>query len=316
MMHLHLWAVAVAVAVLIRVWGQSSEGQSAESQSSQRYWQRRWHRALLTFLAPPLLLLTTAIAVLAMGYSTAHPWDGQLSYAIALSVWLTTLAISLRLCWMAFRTWQEIRTCPQRLIQVGPRTARRQKLGRVLDVPLVFSAQVGLWPSLLWSSELVVSQGLLDHLDDEHLAAVMAHEAGHDYYRDTFWFFGLGGLRQLTSWLPYSEALWQELLMLREVRADQWAARQVDALVLAESLMSVITAPLMSESVCAGFSCAAPRSRLAERIDALLDLKDPSPAAAACEASPAATHSFKFSPWQWAAIACTLAPLLAIPAHG
>ena len=140
-------------------------------------------------------------------------------------------------------------------------------LGRVVETAAVFSAQVGLW-----RSELVVSQGLLEHLNAEHLEAVLAHESGHAHYRDTFWFFWLGGLRRLTGWLPQSETLWQELLLLREVRADEWAARRVDSLVLAESLMSVITAPLLStEAICASFSCAAPRSRLAQRVDAFAD---------------------------------------------
>ncbi|MBE9152395.1 M56 family peptidase, partial [Coleofasciculus sp. LEGE 07092] len=61
------------------------------------------------------------------------------------------------------------------------------------------------------------------------------------------------------------------LLLLREIRADQWAAEQVDFLLLAESLLMVVSAPLMhSESFCAAFSCAAPKNRLEERIEALL----------------------------------------------
>ena len=148
---------------------------------------------------------------------------------------------------------------------------------------------------------------MLDHLDSDHLAAVLAHEAGHGHYRDTFWFFWLGGLRRLTIWLPNTEALWQELLLLREIRADRWAARSVDTLVLAESLMSVITAPLMApESVCASFSCAAPRSRLAQRIDALLE---------ADTLTASGISMFKILPWQWAAIAFALTPLLTIPFH-
>ena len=111
----------------------------------------------------------------------------------------------------------------------------------------MFSAQVGLWSSGLWSSELVVSQGLLDHLDDEHLDAVLAHEAGHDYYRDTFLVL-LARVTKAVNLLapPISESLWQELLLLREMRADRWAARSVDTLVLAESLMSVMDCPTVT----------------------------------------------------------------------
>jgi Zn-dependent protease with chaperone function len=48
----------------------------------------------------------------------------------------------------------------------------------------------------------------------------LAHEQAHAHYRDTFWFFWLN---VLTSWLPHTEALWQEILFLREIRADEKA---------------------------------------------------------------------------------------------
>jgi hypothetical protein len=69
-----------------------------------------------------------------------------------------------------------------------------------------------------------------------------------------------------------TEALWQELLILRELRADRWAARQVDPLLLAESLLMVASAPssIPFESFCAAFSQVAQRNRLEERIEALL----------------------------------------------
>jgi Zn-dependent protease with chaperone function len=314
MMHLYLWGLAIAISSLIRFLGRPADIASADADINLAdiedaqfapkpipNWQRRWHHTLVTFVVPPLLLLTTAIAVVAMGYSTSHPWDGQVSYIVALSFFSAALVVWIYLIWTALNTWYEIRRYPKRLIQTGAGAQVSQVMGRILEVPAMFSAQVGLW-----SSELVISQGLLTRLDDEHLAAVLAHEAGHRYYRDTFWFFWLGGLRRLTGWLPYSESLWQELLLLREIRADRWAAHRVDTLVLAESLMSVITAPLMSESICAGFSCAAPRSRLAQRIDALLCLEAP---------ADEAMNTFKGLPWQWMMIGFALTPLLTIPFH-
>ncbi|KPQ34099.1 MAG: Zn-dependent protease with chaperone function [Phormidesmis priestleyi Ana] len=330
MMHLHLLGIALAASFLVRLLSRSHDSLRAQQPMIQQSWQNRWHRAWVVLVVPPLLLLTTAFSVVAMGYSTAHPWDGQLSYAVALCFVIAAIAVWLRLSWSAFRTWQEMHVYPMRPIQIGKRTALRQKQCRILDVPAVFSAQVGLWSSGLWSSELVVSQGLLDHLDDEHLDAVLAHEAGHDYYRDTFWFFWLGLLKRLTCWLPDSESLWQELLLLREMRADRWAARSVDTLVLAESLMSVMTAPLLPASVCAEFSCAAPHSRLAQRIDALLSIE--TALAQDCinsensenterqtkvdvMAEPASdwATALKIVPWEW--IALSLMPLLIIPFH-
>ena len=284
MMHLHMIGLAGAIAISCRLLGRPTD------QSNR--WQMRWHRALIAFVVPPLLLLATAVAIITMGTSTAYAWEGQLSYGLAISFIVMAMGRWIQLGWQALKTRHHIRRYPQSLIE----TNRRQTLGRVVEVPTVFSAQIGLW-----TSDLVVSRGLLAHLDSEHLEAVLAHESGHAHYRDTFWFFWLGGLRRLTGWLPYTEALWQELLLLREVRADCWAARRVDTLVLAESLMSVITAPLMeTEAVCAGFSCAAPRSRLAQRVDALL---------------AGDSGSFGVAPWQWAAISLALSPLLTIPFH-
>ncbi len=289
MMHLHMIGIAVVAAVTGRL--------LYRQVGISHCWQTRWHLALTAFVVPPLLLLATAVSILAMGVGgTPHVWEGTLSYGLSLAFVLVGLGLWLRLVWLAHRALREVHRSPKTLIKA----MQVRSVGRVIDVPTVFSAQVGVWPS-----ELVVSRGLLAHLDEEHLEAVLAHEMGHAYYRDTFWFFWLGGLRRLTGWLPFTEALWQELLLLREVRADRWAARNVDSLVLAESLMSVITAPLMAtEAVCAGFSCAAPRSRLAQRIDALL-----------LDESASGFTGSSWTLWQKGAIAIALSPLLTIPFH-
>ncbi len=288
MMHLQMIGLAGAIAVLSRL--------LSCPVNPNLSWQTRWHRALTAFVVPPLLLLATAVSVVTMGTDSAYLWEGRLSFGLSTGFLALAGGLWVYLVWLALRTQWALRRYPIQSIQVGV----DRVTGRVMDVPAVFSAQVGLW-----SSDLVVSRGLLGHLDDTHLAAVFAHESGHAYYRDTFWFFWLGGLRRLTGWLPYTEDLWQELLLLREVRADQWAARSVDTLVLAESLLSVITAPLMTtEAICAGFSCAAPHSRLSQRIDALL-----------AEGNSDKANGRLGAPWQWMAMALALTPLLAIPFH-
>ena len=253
MMHLHMVGLALGGAIAIRFAGFFSL-----MQVSQRtmLWSTRWRRAVMAFVVPPLLLIATATAIISMDGATSYlPLEELFSHVLSVVFLWIGLLVWMHIGWAACRTQLLVMKVPAREIENTERT--HLAIGRVIDVPVLFSAQIGLW-----SSELVVSKGLIEHLDDDHLAAVLAHESGHAHYRDTFWFFWLGGLQRLTAWLPYSEALWQELLLLREIRADRWAARSVDNLVLAESLMSVITAPLMPlEAVCAGFSCAAPRSR-------------------------------------------------------
>lgn len=63
-------------------------------------------------------------------------------------------------------------------------------------------------------------------------------------------FSGSGGCAP--TLLGYRTPLWQELLLLRELRADRWAAQQVDPLLLAESLLVVVsTMPVQIEALLA-----------------------------------------------------------------
>lgn len=201
-MHLHMIGIAIAIAVITRL--------LVQMKSAEASWQDRWQTALTAFVVPPLLLMTTAIAIIAMDVSSLPQWEGQLSFDLSIIFAIAASALWLQLVWVAFKTQRQLRQYPRRPIKSASNVGSGIQ-GRIIETSAVFSAQVGLW-----SSELVVSRGLLDHLDAEHLDAVLAHESGHAHYRDTFWFFWLGGLRRLTGWLPYSEALWQELLLLRE----------------------------------------------------------------------------------------------------
>lgn len=295
MMHLQMIGLFTIAAIAARIVSQPLL--ASDTQAPAYQWSSRWTRTLTAFVVPPLLLLTTAIAIVAMGFNSAHRLDGWLSYLFALSFILSALGLWAHLGWLSFKM-QRAATCyPTHTVQTAQGTAT----SRLIDSESVYCAQVGLW-----SSELILSKGLLTCLDEEHLHAVIAHEAGHAHYRDTFWFLWLGGLRRLTSWLPYTEALWQELMLLREIRADRWAARSVDALVLAESLLSVIQAPLIAaEAVCPGFSWPTPQSRLNQRVDALL----------AEDTQSVDTRLVNILPEHWLAISLSLTPLLTIPFH-
>jgi Zn-dependent protease with chaperone function len=217
----------------------------------------RWQRSLCLFLLPPLLLVMTALAVMLMGtdgYMLGLP-VGWMGYLLSLSF---LGYVGLRLLGLTMGGWRSIRT-----VKTYHAFDLQESVAYILDTPALFAAQVGFW-----NSKLVMSRGLLETFDDEQIAAVLTHEAAHYHYRDTFWFFWLGWLRQSTLWLPNSEALWQELLLLRELRADRWAAQKIDALLLAETLLLVVKDPLIKpEFDCAAFDTA---DRLEERIEALL----------------------------------------------
>jgi Zn-dependent protease with chaperone function len=213
---------------------------------------------------------------------------GWLGYSLAL---LFVSVVLLQLLWLTALGWRsswQMRQYPQRDLQ--------GLSGRIIDHALPFAAQVGIW-----RSQLIVSQGLLDCLTAEQLEAVLAHEEAHAHHRDTFWFFWLGWLRQITAWLPHTETLWQELLLLRELRADRWAAQRVDSLLLAESLLLVVQSPLASsQAFSAAFGDDPMLNRLEERIDALLS---------------DTTDSYNNPPYLWLGLSIALFPLLTMVFH-
>jgi Zn-dependent protease with chaperone function len=278
-MHLSLILIAVTIACCVRLCYWRSE-----------VWVDRWQRTLGLFLFSPLLLLMTAVAMLCMGtkgqmFGLPVGWIGY-----CLSIGFLSGAGSL-LLWRGWQGWRSLRQ-----VQTYPQFNHQGTVGRILDTSSLFAAQVGFW-----QPELVASRGLLAALTPDQISAVLTHEQAHSYYRDTFWFFGLGWLRQLSIWLPNTEALWQELLLLRELRADQWAAERVDALLVAESLLLVVQAPLQdSENYCAAFGANCPPNRLEERIEALIE-------------APVATEETERLPWVWLILA--FIPMLTVVLH-
>jgi len=253
-------------------------------------WEQRWRRSLGQFLFSPLLLLMTAIALLCMGPrgQMVRWWEGWLSYGLAIAFLSVAAGLAVKLLLDGWQSLRQVRSYQQLNVQNNP--------ARLLPTTIPFIAQVGFW-----RSELVISQGLLDTFDAEHLEAVLTHEQAHHHYRDTFWFVWLGWLRRITVWLPHTEGLWQELLLLREHRADRWASQTIEPLLLAESLLQMVSAPdLYSENFCAAFSSATPQTRLEERIDVLLSEPEP--------VQPA-------NLWVWAWLLFVLLPLMSVPFH-
>lgn len=253
-MHTIMIVLALSSAVMLRwLWSPQSLDYS-----------QRWQRTLFYFLFPPLLLMMTAIAVLGMG--TQGEMLGLktsgVSYGLTLLFLLFAIAVLL---------WQFHRGARSRqLLSPSLQTTIAGYSAQMLPLSLPYSAQIG-W----WDSQLVISEGLLSILDTAHLEAVIEHEQAHLHYRDTFFFFWLGWLYRATAWLPNSCSLWEELLLLREVRADWKAAQTVDPLLLAEALVTVARFSVQYPEVgCAALSCTGPKSRLEERVEALMNQEE------------------------------------------
>jgi Zn-dependent protease with chaperone function len=259
-------------------------------------YQRRWQTTLFFFLFPPLLLLMTVISVVCMGYrGQMLGYNSSLISYFSAIIWLVfALFCLIKLSYQTWQTHRDFSSYPLKKI-----TAQR---ARVLAVDFPYSARVGFW-----KSELIVTQGLLNLLDQEHLQAVLAHEQAHQEYHDTFWFFWLGWLRSMSSWLPNSENLWSELVFLRELRADKYASGQVDYLLLAESLLLVaekvnqVAEINFSDSCCVALNDHSLNNRLLERIDALVESEKP--------------EFPRFNYQVWLLLSLSLAPFLLLPLH-
>jgi Zn-dependent protease with chaperone function len=233
-------------------------------------WQTRWDSAISAFCLPPLMVLLAAGAVLAMGHhGTMLGWSvSPVGCWISLGVTALASGVFAYALGHAVRTQWRLRQYPVVLLpEVG--------LARCLPIDLPVAAQVGLW-----RSALLVSRGWLEQLTPAEQQAMLAHEQAHAEHRDPFWFFWLGVVRRFTGWLPKTASLWEELLLLRELRADQAAATTSDPLLLAELLvklarqMALASIPHTLEAeiaACIGFNEALSLTRLEQRVNALVD---------------------------------------------
>jgi Zn-dependent protease with chaperone function len=278
--HLILLLTALAIALLLRLIPLKREDNLA----------KRWQFCLFVGMFPPLILIMTALAVIFMGYNgkmLGFP-ASRFSYLISLVFIIFSVICLLKLSYQAWLSLQKIRSYPLTLV--------RGKPARVLDISFPYIGQIGFW-----KPELVITTELITILSPQHLQAVMAHEEAHYDHRDTFWFFWLGLLKNITYWLPNTEKLWEELLLLRELRADQKASEKVDFLLLAESLLLVTQASVDSSSnFNESFSCAFSDNRLTERVNALLN--------------PVKSHdSLNIYLWSW--LLLSFLPWFTLPLH-
>jgi Zn-dependent protease with chaperone function len=249
-MHGLFFILAITSAIGLRLLWQSRSHDS---------WNQRWIAAMFTFSLPPTLLITSAIALLWMGpYGMGiSRWEGWGTYGSAIGFLLLMVAIAVHQSYQAIQELAELRTYPTQKLT--------ETIVRILPIDLPFIAQVGFW-----NPEIVLSEGILQALSPEQLQAVLAHEKAHAIYHDTFWFFGFGVVRRLTFWLPHTDGLWQELLLLRELRADRMAAQTSDPLVLAEALVTLVRSPMVQSDWSATLHPQLLDDRFSERIDAIL----------------------------------------------
>ena len=249
-MHLILLLIVLLIAYSIRLISKFAKIENS----------KQWGVSLFFFAFPPLILLMSCLTIVLMGYQ-GEMWGikaSKLSYSVSLSYLGVAFIILLNSFFNLYQSRQLIKQYPSQKIE--------NKEIKILDSSFPYAAQIGFW-----RSQLVLSKGLIELLSEDHLKAVIAHETAHEIYRDPFFFFWLFYLKKLTSWMPNSGKLWQNLLLLREVRADKTAAQKVDFLLIAESLISVTLATnKQKEFVELALQCPFYDNHLEVRIDNLL----------------------------------------------
>ena len=123
------------------------------------------------------------------------------------------------------------------------RMLRRAVVGTGPDDSLILEgAEVILAAAGIARPRVVVSAGALMTLDDEELAAGLAHERGHIEHRHRFILLGAELCRGLARFLPGTRQAMRELVFHLERDADQWAiARRHDPLALASAICKAAT---------------------------------------------------------------------------
>lgn len=138
----------------------------------------------------------------------------------------------------------------------SPDPARPQTLILDAATPVAYCLPAG------FSSITVLSQGLLDRLGPEELAAVIAHERAHLAQRHDIVLVAFRAWHSALPWFPIAARAADEVAVLVELLADDTARRSIPDVVLARAIAAVSSAHA-TDFVDAGASPPpAPRDRI------------------------------------------------------
>jgi Zn-dependent protease with chaperone function len=126
-------------------------------------------------------------------------------------------------------------------------------------------------------SRVLISEDLIEALEDDELAAILAHEISHIQARDVQLVFMAGLLRDMIAWNPIAHLAFRNLTNDRELEADRRAAA------LTSSPLSVASGLLKMYEIMKNRRFGASRTalafmrpggRIARRVSHLLDVAD------------------------------------------
>ena len=124
---------------------------------------------------------------------------------------------------------------------------------------------------------VLVSRDLIEALDDDELAAVIAHEIAHLASRDVPVVFAAGFLRDFAAWNPLAHLAFRRLLADREFEADRRAASMTrNPLALASGLLTVFALMKGQRNYLqkGALALLKPRRGITRRVTTLLAMAD------------------------------------------
>lgn len=221
-------------------------------------------------VAPLHSHLLPGLGRLAAQALAGRPLAGLGLLNVAGLVWAVVLAARLTggLIMATIRTLRT-RTRLRRLVDLVARPYPPSRNARVLDHPTAMAYCLpGLRP------RVVLSAGALHLLDDQQVAAVLAHEHAHTRARHDLVVLPFRALYSSLPWVPWVGRAHQAVTMLVEMLADDRACRRHQRRVLASALVQVATS---TPAVPAGALSAA-QAPLVTRVRRLVDPPAPAPA--------------------------------------
>jgi hypothetical protein len=124
---------------------------------------------------------------------------------------------------------------------------------------------------------ILISEDLIDGLEEDELAAILAHEVSHIHSSDVSVVFLAGLLRDMIAWNPVAHIAYRRLTSDREIEADRRAAAMTGSpLAVASGLLKMYEI-VKGRRPCTGRIALAflrPGGRIARRVSHLLDVAD------------------------------------------
>jgi Zn-dependent protease with chaperone function len=125
--------------------------------------------------------------------------------------------------------------------------------------------------------KILISEDLIEGLEEDELAAVLAHEVSHIQSRDVPVVFMAGLLRDMIAWNPVAHVAYRRLTSDREIEADRSAAAMTGSPLAVASGILKMYEIVKGRRPCTGQIALAflrPGGRIARRVSHLLDVAD------------------------------------------